>query len=59
MEGIIFKGFQFLFRFVVVLLVAGTFVSVLTDIQKKAFENKKIGLVSLLKINQQLVGKTK
>ena len=59
MEGIVFKAFQFLFRFVVVLLVAGTFVSVLTDIQKKAFENKKIGLVSLLKINQQLVGKTK
>lgn len=59
MEGIIFKGFQFLFKFVVVLLIAGTFASVLTDIQKKAFENKKIGLVSLLKINQQLVGKTK
>ena len=59
MEGIVFKGFQFLFKFAVTLAIAGTLASVLTDIQKKAFENKKIGLVSLLKINQQLVGKTK
>lgn len=59
MGNIIFKSFQFLFRFVAVMLVAGTFVSTLTDIQKKAFHNKKIGLVSMLKINQQLVGKTK
>ena len=59
MEGVVFKVFQSLFRIAVILMVGGTLVSVLADVQKKAFVNKKIGLISMLKINQQLVGKTK
>ncbi len=58
MISLVFSIFQTLFRFVIALMVAGVFVSVLSDIQKRAFENKRIGLVSLLKVNQQLVGKT-
>jgi hypothetical protein len=57
METIIFKAFGVLFRFIAILLITGTIVSTLTDIQQKAFRGHRAGLVSLLKINEQLVGK--
>ncbi len=57
METLIFKFFGVLFRLVGILLLTGAMVSVLSDLQKKAFHSKQVGLVSLLKINQQLVGK--
>lgn len=59
METIIFRAFSVLFKIAGILMVAGTLVCVLTDIQKKAFNSRKVGLVSMLKINEQLVGKTK
>ena len=59
METIIFRAFSVLFKMAGILMVAGTLVCVLTDIQKKAFNSRKVGLVSMLKINEQLVGKTK
>jgi len=59
METIVFNIFGSLFRFIGVLIVGGTLIAMLTDIQKKAFESKRVGLTSMLKINQQLVGKTK
>lgn len=56
MEGVVSKVFEMLFKFIGVLIVTGIFLSVLTDLQKKAFESKRAGLTSMLKINQQLVG---
>jgi hypothetical protein len=59
MENLVFRLFGVLFKFIGVLLVGGTIVAVLTDIQKKAFDSRRIALTSMLKINQQLVGKTR
>jgi len=59
METIVFRFFGVLFKFIGILIVGGTMVAVLTDIQKKAFDSKRIGLTSMLKINEQLVGKTR
>ena len=59
MEAFIFNCFGFLFRMVGLLILSGAMVAALSDIQKKAFDSKHNGLVSLLQINQQLVGKTK
>jgi len=58
METIIFNFFGILFRMVGLLIVGGVLVAVLTDIQHKAFDSKHTGLISLLQVNQQLVGKT-
>lgn len=59
MENIIFRVFEVAFKAVGILLLTGVMVSALTDIQKRAFQSKQTGLTSMLKINQQLVGKTK
>ena len=59
MESIIFKIFQAVFRLVGILMLTGTLVSALADIQKIAFNSKRVGLTSMLKVNEQLVGKSK
>lgn len=59
MEGIIFKAFGVVFQTVGVLLLAGVMASVLTDLQRHAYESKQRGLTSMLKINEQLVGKVR
>lgn len=59
MEAFIVKTFEALFKLVGVLLVCGLMGSVLSDLQTRAFNSKRVGLVSMLKVNQQLVGKTK
>lgn len=59
MESVTFNLFAALFKFVGVLIVGGVFLAVLMDIQQKAFQSKTTGLTSMLKINQQLVGKTR
>lgn len=59
MESIVFKAFRAIFEYVIALAITGTFVLALVDIQKKAFHSKSVGLTSMLKINQQLVGRTK
>lgn len=59
MESIVVKIFMVIFRMVGILLFCGLMVSVLLDIQKLAFNSKRVGLVNMLNINQQLVGRTK
>ena len=59
MENIIFKSFEVAFKAVGILLLTGALVAALTDIQKQAFESKRTGLTSMLKINEQLVGKSR
>lgn len=59
MESLIIKTFQFIFKLVVSLMMCGMLVSVLSDLQAGAFYSKKVGLVSMLHVNEQLVGKTK
>lgn len=57
MENIIYRSFEIAFKAVGILLLTGIMVSALTDIQQRAFESKRSGITSMLKINQQLVGK--
>lgn len=57
METIIFNVFRTIFRLVGILILTGTLTNVLCDLQKRAFDSRRTGLVSLLKVNQQLVGK--
>jgi hypothetical protein len=59
METMVFNAFKVLFRVVGVLIITGTLAIALGDLQKKALNSQHVGLVSLLSINQQLVGKTK
>jgi hypothetical protein len=59
MEGVIFKAFGVVFQTVGILLFAGVMASVLTDLNRHAFESKQRGLTSMLKVNEQLVGKTR
>lgn len=59
MEAVILKIFSSLFRFITFLMITGALVNALSDLQQKAFASKRIGLTSMLKINEQLVGKTK
>lgn len=59
MENIFFRVFDVAFKTVGILLLTGVLVSALTDIQKRAFQSKQAGLTSMLKINQQLVGKAR
>ncbi len=59
MESYIVKVFGVLFKAVGILLFCGLMVSVLTDLQARAFNSKRVGLVSLLQVNEQLVGKTR
>jgi hypothetical protein len=58
MDGIVFKLFGALFRFIGFLLVTGTVATALMDVQRLAFHSKHVGLVSMRSINQQLVGKS-
>ena len=57
MENIIFRVFEVVFKAVGILLLTGAMVSALTEVQEKAFYAKKAGLTSMLKINEQLVGR--
>lgn len=57
MEGIIFRIFETIFKTIGVLLLTGALTSVFTDIHKRAFQSQKVGLASMLKTNEQLVGK--
>jgi hypothetical protein len=57
MENFIVNAFATLYRFVTFLIITGTIATALCDIQKRAFRSKQIGLISMLSINQQLVGK--
>ena len=59
MEALVLKVFTVLFRMVGILLLAGTMMCVMIDIQKMAFSSQRRGLVSLLSVNSQLVGKKK
>lgn len=58
MEAFLVKTFEVIFKAVGVLLVFGLMGNVLSDLQTRAFNSKRVGLVSMLKVNQQLVGKT-
>ena len=58
MESIIYRAFETVFKVVGILLMTGFMTSALTDIQKRAFHSKQAGLTSMLKVNQQLVGKS-
>jgi hypothetical protein len=58
MEAFVVKTFEVLFKAVGILLVCGLMGNVLSDLQTRAFKSKRVGLVSMLKVNQQLVGKT-
>ena len=57
MEGVIFKICSTVFELALALIFWGVIGTALMDIQAKAFNSKSVGLVSMLKINQQLVGK--
>ena len=59
MESLIVKIFQVVFKLVVTLMISGTLVTALMDLQKVAFQSRRTGLLSMLKVNQQLVGKIK
>lgn len=59
MESVIYKTFGVLFQKVGMLILTGVIISVLTDLQKHAFESKQRGLTSMLKINEQLVGRAR
>lgn len=58
MLGMIFRFAGILFGLVKALMIAGLFVSVLSSLQAKTFHSKRVGLVSMLNVNQQLVGKS-
>lgn len=59
MENIIFRAFGIIFKTVGILVLTGIFMSALLDIQNKALGSKRRGLTSMLKINEQLVGKAR
>ena len=59
MESIVFKCFEALFNAVRILLFCSLMAGVLSGLQKSAFQSKQIGIVNMLQVNQQLVGKTK
>jgi hypothetical protein len=59
MESIVFRVFGTLFRIVGILIFTGTIATVLIDLQKRAGNANRIGLVSLLSVNSQLVGRAK
>ena len=59
MESMVFRFFEVAFKTFGILLLMGAFVSALTDIQKRALESKRTGLTSMLKISEQLVGKSR
>lgn len=59
MESVIVKFFGAIFNSIRILLFCGLMAGVLSGLQKAAFHSKQVGLVSMLQVNQQLVGKIK
>lgn len=59
MEGLIVRIFENIFKAMQILIFCGLIAGVLGSLQKSAFQAKKVGLVSLLNVNQQLVGNIK
>lgn len=59
MIAIICRVFEFVFKLVAVLIVTGTLYTVIHDMRAHAWKSKNRGLTSMLKINEQLVGKSK
>ncbi|MFZ4402814.1 MAG: hypothetical protein ACOYOK_01820 [Pseudobdellovibrionaceae bacterium] len=59
MEELVSKIIQTVFKLVITLMIGGTLASAMIDIKKKAFHSTRTGLISMRKINEQLVGKTK
>lgn len=58
-ENIIYRVFEIAFKVVGILLLTGALVSVLADIQQRAFQSKRRGLINMQNINRQLVGDSK
>lgn len=58
MEALFRTIFEKLIDGIVILILTGSILSYTLDLQTKAAHQKKTGLVSMLKVNQQLVGKT-
>ncbi len=56
MESVVFRSFTVLFGAIRILIISGFLVSVLTDLQGRALDSTRKGLVSMRKVNQQLVG---
>lgn len=59
MENIVYRVFEIVFKAVGILLLTGALASVLADIQQRAFQSKKRGLINMQNINRQLVGDSK
>ncbi len=59
MESLIFKFFRMLFDLIGTVLFLGLVSAAILQVQQKAFEGRRAGLVNMLKVNQQLVGKSK
>jgi len=59
MGSVVVKFFEVVFKTVRILLFCGLMAGVLSGLQKTAFHSKQVGLVSMLQVNKQLVGKTK
>jgi hypothetical protein len=56
MTSIIFRAFGVLFATVKILMITGAITAVLLAAQKRAFDSKRHGLISLTSINNQLFG---
>jgi hypothetical protein len=59
MISIICRVFEFTFKLVSVLIVTGTLYTVIHDLRSHAWNSRNRGLTSMLKINEQLVGKVR
>ncbi len=59
MKAFIVKTFEVLFKVIGVLLACNLMGAALRDLQSRAFNSKNVGLVSILNVNQQLVGSPK
>lgn len=59
MENIVYRTFGIVFQTVGILILTGFLVSTLSDIQKRALKSHQTGLTSMVKINEQLVGKSR
>jgi len=59
MESLFFKViFEKLVDGIIILIVTGGILAGALDLQKSAFRSKSVGLISILKLNRQLIGKT-
>ena len=59
MVSIICRVFEFTFKLAGVLIVTGTLYTVIHDLRAHAWNSKSRGLISMSKINLQLVGTSK